>query len=295
MEFSSYFFDSHQRVFWLYLLSSFLIAFVMIKMQPKLRSYFSKEILWHKSARLDYIYFVLNGILKAFVILPLLVGANEIAFLFTQFLHTVFGYFEPLRVAKEEVVLLYTLSIFTAGDFTRYWLHRFLHTVPVLWRFHRVHHSAEVLNPLTFYRVHPVENILFGLRHALSAGVVTAVFIYLLGAKIGTVEFFGSNLFVFVFGMLGANLRHSHIPLRYGIFEHLLISPYMHQLHHTKEHGGKNFGGVLSIWDGMFHTRHVETTQENMVYGLAEDNPHTSVWSLFYEPFLGKKYKKESR
>lgn len=287
MQISTYFFDSHQRVFWLYMLSSLFIAFMMIKMQPKLRSYFSKEILWHKSARLDYIYFILNAILKAVLIIPLLVGANEIALLLIELFNKMFGYLQPLHVAKENVVILYTMSIFIAGDFSRYWLHRFLHTIPFLWRFHRVHHSAEVLNPLTFYRVHPVENILFGLRHALSAGVVTALFIYLFGAKIGLVEFFGSNIFVVVFGMLGANLRHSHIPLRYGLFESFFISPYMHQLHHTKEHGNKNFGGVLSIWDGMFHTRHVEITKEYQVYGLKENNPHMSVWSLFYEPFIG--------
>ena len=260
----------------------------MIKLHPKYKSYFTKKILWSESSILDYKYFSLNAFVKTFLILPLLIGANEVALILIQFLQTVFGYLQPLHVAKENVVLLYTLSLFIIGDFTRYWLHRFLHTSTLLWRFHRIHHSAEVLNPFTFYRVHPVENILFGLRHALSAGIVSAIFIYLFGAKIGTIEFFGTNIFVFIFGLLGANLRHSHIHLRYGIFEHLFISPYMHQLHHTKKHSHQNFGGVLSIWDKIFHTWHVQTTQENQIYGLEEKNPHTTVWSLFYEPFLRK-------
>lgn len=265
----------------------------MMLYNPKLRSYFSKEVFWHPSAKMDYLYFVVVSLIKVLLILPLLIGAKDVSIFVGNSLQEGFGYFPPLSMSRESVVLLYTLTLFIVGDFTRYWLHRWLHNIPFLWRFHRVHHSAEVLNPLTFYRVHPVENMLFGLRHALSAGVITAVFIYFFGAKIGTIEFFGTNIFVFAFGILGANLRHSHIPLRYGIFESVLISPYMHQLHHTKEYSGKNFGGVLSIWDRIFVTYHTQKTQDNLSYGLKEGNPHTTLVEILVEPFGKKIYIKE--
>lgn len=289
MEMSSYLFDGHQRIYWVYLLSSFFLASLMLFVYPRLRSYFSKEIFWHSSARLDYQYFIVVSLLKAFLILPLLLGAKDVSIWISQLLQTQFGYFAPLRLSYGNVVLLYTLALFVVGDFSRYWLHRFLHTIPFLWRIHRVHHSAEVLTPLTFYRVHPLENILFGLRHALSAGFVTAVFIYFFGAKIGVIEFFGVNGVVFVFGLLGANLRHSHIPLRYGVFERVFISPYMHQLHHTKELSHTNYGGVLSVWDRLFGTYKVEKTQEVLVFGLKEKNPHRDLFDLFIEPFITKK------
>ena len=294
MEMSSYFFDPHQRLFWLYLLASLLLATLMVVLNPKLKSYFSKEVLWHDSAKMDYLYFVVVSLVKVVVILPLLIGAKDVSLFLGRLLQEGFGYQSPLMWNRESVVLFYTFTLFVVGDFTRYWLHRWLHSVPFLWCFHRLHHSAEVLNPLTFYRVHPVENILFGLRHAMSAGVVTALFIYVFGAKIGTVEFFGANIFVFVFGMLGANLRHSHIPLRYGVFESLLVSPYMHQLHHTKEYSSKNFGGVLSLWDRMFGSWHVAHTQESHRYGLEEGNPHTTLVKMFVEPF-SKKFSTRNR
>lgn len=284
MEMSSYLFDGQQRIYWVYLVSSFLLASCMLFVYPRLRNYFSKEIFWHASARLDYQYFIVISIIKAFLILPLLLGAKDVSIWMSQLLQTYFGYFSPLRFSYESVVFLYTIALFVVGDFTRYWLHRFLHTVPFLWRIHRVHHSAEVLTPLTFYRVHPLENILFGLRHAMSAGVVTAIFIYFFGAKIGVIEFFGVNGIVFIFGVLGANLRHSHIPLRYGVFEKIFISPYMHQLHHTKELSHTNYGGVLSLWDRLFKSYYVAKTQNSLEFGLKGENPHLTLMELFIEP-----------
>nr|WP_216092588.1 sterol desaturase family protein [Candidatus Marithrix sp. Canyon 246] len=49
-------------------------------------------------------------------------------------------------------MVLFTLSLFIFSDLTRYLLHRLLHSIPILWEFHKVHHSAKVLNPFTFYR-----------------------------------------------------------------------------------------------------------------------------------------------
>ena len=150
-------------------------------------------------------------------------------------------------------MVLYTLTLFIISDFTRYWLHRFLHTVPFLWEFHKVHHSAKVLNPLTFYRVHPVENILFAFRYALSIGVVSGVFIYFFGAFIGVVEIVGVNVLLFLFSLMGSNLRHSHIKIKYPkVMENFFISPFQHQIHHSTKHSNKNFGGYLALWDKLF-------------------------------------------
>lgn len=289
MEMSSYVFDSSQRLYWLYMASSLIIALLYAWHTPKLRGYFSKEVLWHPSAQMDYLYFGVSALLKALVILPLLVGAGEVALWVIGALNALFGHFSHAKWSYESVVALYTFTLFIVGDFTRYWLHRWLHSVPLLWRFHRLHHSADVLNPITFYRVHPVEHILFGLRHAISAGAVSGVFIYFFGAKVGVAEFLGANIFVFIFGVLGANLRHSHIPLRYGVFESFLVSPYMHQLHHTKEYGHKNFGGVLSIWDRIFGSWHVNRGDEALHYGLGDGNPHTTLSKMFIEPFVCKR------
>ena len=281
-----YFVTSHQRIYLPYLVSALVIAYIYVRLYPHQRhKLFSKQIWWHDSARLDYQYFVLVSLIKAFVIMPLILSSKEVSLWLTLSLQNSLGYMEAVTLSKSSVVLFYTLTLFVVGDLTRYWLHRLLHTMPALWEIHKVHHSAEVLNPLTFYRVHPLENVLFGLRYALSAGIVTGVFIYLVGARIGLVQIMGANLFVFLFGMAGANLRHSHIPVRYGnLLEHLFISPYQHQVHHSMELSHKNFGGVLAVWDWIFNTLHIEKVRE-LEFGLKNRVRHDTLAGMLLSPF----------
>ncbi len=285
-----YIITSHQRVFWLYLLSSICIAYIFMKLFPlSAHEYRSRKIWLHKSALLDYKYFIVISLIKVVLILPLILSSKDVALFVVLFLQEQVGYISALNLSKEFVVALYTFTIFIVGDFTRYWLHKFLHTVPFLWKIHSLHHSAEVLNPFTFYRVHPIENILFGLRYALSVGVVTGCFIYLFGANIGLIQIIGANIFVFIFGMLGANLRHSHIPLRYGdSLEKIFISPYQHQLHHTKEFTHKNFGGYLAIWDWMFQTLEIQKIKVNLEYGTKENSSYNTIAQMLFKPLTPK-------
>ncbi|MEA3521673.1 MAG: sterol desaturase family protein [Campylobacterota bacterium] len=279
-----YFFNTHQRVFWLYLLSSLFIALGYLYFHRE-KKIFSSDIWWHKSARVDYGYFVVVSIIKVLVIIPLLLSSKEVALFCALGLEELFGYTSALDWSRESILITFSLTLFIVSDFSRYWLHRLMHLVPFLWRFHRVHHSAEVLNPITFYRVHPVENFLFGLRYALSAGVVTGVFIYFFGARIGLIEIIGVNIFVLIFALAGANLRHSHVPIRFGdTLEKYLLSPYMHQLHHAKKSVHTNFGGALSIWDNLFGTLHVSDVKE-LDFGINEAPKHSSILHLLFEPF----------
>lgn len=251
-----HFFDSSKRVYWIYLFSALLFAVLFFWRQTAvLKKQFSAQVLWHPSARLDYIYFIVVSLVKTLLLIPLLIGVNDVALWMVLQMQDTFGYMERTRVSRVWLLAGYTLTLFVLNDFTRYVLHRLMHAVPLLWRFHRVHHSAEVLNPLTFYRIHPVENLLFGLRYAFTTGFVTAVFIYFFGAGIGLVEVLGVNVLVFVFMIFGSNLRHSHIPLSYGKrLEKWFISPLQHQLHHTRIYTHRNFGSYLAIWDRWFGT-----------------------------------------
>ncbi|QFR50004.1 sterol desaturase family protein [Sulfurimonas lithotrophica] len=283
-----YFLTSSSRVYWFYLLSALLISVLFVFLNPKYSYVFSKNIWWHKSAKNDYKYFVVISFLKIVLLLPILsyiVSSKDVSLSVTLLLEESFGYFEKTSYSKELIVVFYTFTLFIVGDFTRYWLHRFLHTVPYLWRLHQVHHSAEVLNPLTFYRVHPLENLLFGLRYALSAGLVSGVFIYFFGASIGIVEIAGANIFVFISGLIGANLRHSHLPLKFGVFEKLLVSPHMHQMHHSTKYTDKNFGGILSIWDYMFNSFATSEKDDVLEFGLKNKKIHNGILEMILEPF----------
>lgn len=286
-----YFVDSGKRVYWLYLLSALLVATLFFwKQRNILKNQFSKEVLWHDSAKLDYSYFIIVSVVKILFVIPLLIGVNEVILWMVLFLQDTFGYMERIRVSKMYLLTAYTLVLFILNDFTRYWLHRMMHAVPLLWRFHRVHHSAEALNPLTFYRVHPVENLLFGLRYALTTGFVTAVFIYFFGAGIGLLEFLGVNVIVFIFLLLGANLRHSQIPLTYGkTLEKWFISPLQHQLHHTRIYTHRNFGSYLAIWDRWFGTLTLgmdKGKSKKLDFGLPTGETTHSLLGAFLNPFF---------
>lgn len=287
-----YFYDSSKRVYGLYMLSALLVALIFFwKQKSVLKVQFSKEVLLHDSAKLDYSYFVLVSLIKILLIIPLMIGVNDVALWMVLQFQDTFGYVERTRVSKEWLLPGYTLVLFLVNDFSRYWLHRLMHAVPFLWRFHRVHHSAEVLNPLTFYRVHPLENLLFGLRYALVTGFVTALFIRYFGAGIGIVEFMGVNVLVFLFLITGSNLRHSHIPLSYGRhLEKWVISPYQHQLHHSRQYTHTNFGSSLAVWDRLFGTL-VSTDKEkikneNLTFGLSHETVTHSLIGALFNPFI---------
>lgn len=284
-----YLINPDKRTFWVYILSSLTIAIIFLYFNKKhKKSNLSKALWLHPSAKLDYYYFILSYFIKIAMIFPIVVSANSVALEVRKQLYLEFGFNHINTISYEVVIILYTITLFVISDFTRYWLHRFLHTVPFLWEFHKVHHSAKVLNPLTFYRVHPLENILFGFRYSLSIGLTTGVFLYFFGSKIGVVEVIGANAFVFIFSLLGSNLRHSHIPLGYFSFlEKWFISPKQHQIHHSKKFFDKNYGGYLSIWDRIFGTLKLSHEVSVLKFGLKKEQmqDYKTVLSLLVVPF----------
>lgn len=285
-----YLINPNKRLFWVYILSSIVLAFIYFYVSKKNSRVITSSKLWlHPSAKLDYYYFFLSYFINIFLLIPYIIGAKTIALYVNKFLYAQFDYYENSFFSYGTIILLYTISIFVVSDFTRYWLHRFLHTIPILWEFHKVHHSAKVLTPITFYRVHPVENFLFGLRYSLSIGFVTGVFIYFFGAKIDIYMVLGVNIFLFIFSLFGSNLRHSHVPFSYGRYiEKWLMSPKQHQIHHDKKHFNRNYGGYIAIWDRLFGTLCLSKDVKILKFGLRKEqmNDYVSLKDLILRPFI---------
>ena len=285
-----YIINPNKRLFWVYIISSIFLAILYFYYSKKSSKVILSSKLWlHPSAKLDYYYFFLSYFINILLLIPFIISAKTIAFSINKFLYLQFDYFENNFFSYESIILMYTLSLFFVSDFTRYWLHRFLHTVPFLWEFHKVHHSAKVLTPITFYRVHPIENLLFGLRYSLSIGFVTGIFIYFFGAMIDIYMIFGVNLFLFLFSLLGSNLRHSHVPFSYGKYlEKIFISPKQHQIHHSKKYFNKNYGGYLALWDRAFGTLKLSNEVSVLKFGLRKEQmkDYSSLLSLLIRPFI---------
>ena len=285
-----YLIDPNKRLFWIYIISSILMGILYFYISKKNTRVILSSKLWlHPSAKLDYYYFVLSYFVNIFLLAPYILSAKSVAFYVNSFLNEHFEYFDNDLFSYTQIIFLYTITLFLISDFTRYWLHRFLHTIPFLWEFHKVHHSAKVLTPITFYRVHPVENFLFGLRYSLSAGFVTGVFVYFFGAMIDIYMVLGVNVFLFLFSTLGANLRHSHVPFAYFSFiEKWFMSPKQHQIHHSTKHFNKNYGGFISIWDRFFGSLQLSNEVKVMKFGLRKNQmpDYTSLKSLIFRPFI---------
>lgn len=279
-----------ERLFWGYLLTSALLALLLTLIQQRRLPTVSALKAWllHKDTRLDGQYFLCSWAIKVLVIAPLMLSAQVVAMAVYR-LGRHWGITEMPILSYEWVVLAYTVTLFVFSDFTRYWLHRWLHTNRFLWTFHKVHHSPEMLNPLSFYRVHPVENILFGLRYAFAAGIVTGVFMVLFGARFNLYTIFGVNAVIVVFSALGVNLRHSPVRLSYGRWlEHIFISPAQHQIHHSTRHMHRNFGGYLAIWDWMFGSLTCNhEVEERLVLGLGrgQHKKYDSILKMIIYPF----------
>lgn len=184
--------------------------------------------------------------------------------------------------------------MFLTQDFCRYWNHYMHHGTRFLWPFHAVHHSAEVMTPITFLRAHPVYTAFQMLMLSTLIGPVQALVLVLLVGQIeGWVVFSGVLAFnAYVF--FGAHLRHSHIWIRYGRrLEHILISPAQHQIHHSSDplHHDKNFGEIFAIWDWMFGTLYVPEKKEILTFGIANADgvripqPHPTLRAAMLGPF----------
>lgn len=246
--------DPEQRT-WLALLASTVVVAFLFSLSRGLRGaaratwdgLLAPRLWTHRSAVLDVQLLLAKGLLRGMGLLPVAFGATTVALGVHRTLAPLGSL--DLPVPAWAVTALYSAVLFVAWDLSRYVLHRLMHEVPVLWELHQVHHSAEVLTPLTHHRTHPLESVLYGLRGALVTGVVAGAFLWGFGATAAPAQLFGVSLLGLGLNALHGNLRHSHVHISYGPLERWLVSPAQHQLHHALGRDRTNFGAWLAVWD----------------------------------------------
>lgn len=267
-----------KRIFWGYLLSSVLLLMcacrlTKIPVWKSCRQLLSLQIWLHRSSINDFKWFFFNHFFSILIIVPLLGGSLSVALSINRVLISQFGEGNFWAGPQMMVWSLFTVVIFLAEDFSRFLLHYCYHQHRWLWRFHAIHHSAEVLTPITLYRIHWLEMIINSIRGLLVIGTVSALFMYAFDGAISTIDVVGVSIFTFFFNMAGANLRHSSIYLGFGKLERWLISPAQHQIHHSRahHHKDKNFGACLSIWDRWFDSFLASKGETVTQYGIDEE------------------------
>lgn len=285
-----------KRIFVGYLFLTILIALLWLvivrrsSIRSALAEVFDRKVIFSPSAKADYKIFLINRVFTMFIS-PLLLSQLAIATAMYYALHDVSFLQRGVFAGTPQgvIVALFTLTIFIVDDFTKYLVHRWMHRWPILWAIHKTHHSAETMTPITVYRTHPLEGILYGMRGAVAQGTVMATFLFFFGNAVDLYTVLGVNVMSFVFHVTGSNLRHSHISIRYWRWlEHILISPAQHQVHHSiaREHHDKNFGVAFAVWDWFFGSLHLSEQDKKLTFGLKPTEAHASnLVDIYFRPF----------
>jgi ornithine lipid hydroxylase len=152
-----------------------------------------------------------------------------------------------------QVVIMYVI-----GDFFRYWVHRMVHAVPLLWRLHAVHHSSRGLYWLNVARFHPIEKILqqlFDVGPFILMGISTEVL---------TLHF--------IFYAVDGFFQHCNIDLEMGPLNYVVSGPQLHHWHHSRvdRERDTNFGNHIIVYDLLFGTWFLPKGREVADVGLRE-------------------------
>ncbi len=189
----------------------------------------------------------------------------------TLLLQAAFGAFTAatlIHVGRNQVGLLHLLAapvwlelLLTVAflDFMLYVWHLLNHEVPLLWRFHRVHHTDLNMDASTATRFHAGEL-------AVSA-VIKIALIYLIGADLRGLVLFETLT------VLCAQLHHSSLKVP-AWFERLwwplFVPPSMHRIHHSVviRERNTNYGVIFSLWDRLLGTLRRDVEQARIRIGV---------------------------
>jgi len=172
-----------------------------------------------------------------------------------------FGLINWLNASVAVTILISLLLL----DFFGGWLvHITEHKIPLLWRFHVVHHADNNVDVTTGLRHHPVESILRGLF--FFAGIIIS------GAPMYAVMLFQTLL------VLSTAFTHANISLPKWLdkgLSYILVSPNMHKVHHhwKQPFTDSNYGAVFSLWDRILGT-FMKLDKAEIRYGLDRYYPN---------------------
>ena len=172
------------------------------------------------------------------------------------------------------------LLLFVVADFIQWNVHRWLHYSPLLWEFHKVHHSVEQMGFAAHLRYHWMETIIYKSVKYIPGSMI----------GFGLDDFFILHLVTILIG----HLNHANVKITYGPLKYVLNNPVMHLWHHAKNipagSNGVNYGISLSLWDYLFGTVYIPSQNANEELGFEDQDtfPKTFLQQLTH-PWNNKK------
>lgn len=178
---------------------------------------------------------------------------------------------------------LHGLLAFLLLDYLLYVWHWLNHQIPLLWRFHNVHHTDLDLGVTTAIRFHFGEMLLSAFFRAggillIGAGPI-AVLVYEVAFE-ASVAFHHSNW---------------RLPLKLErAMSWLIVTPRMHGIHHSivQRETNSNYSNLLNVWDRMHRTIRLNVRQNDLVIGVPAyqpDDHDQSLVGLLTLPFRRQK------
>jgi sterol desaturase/sphingolipid hydroxylase (fatty acid hydroxylase superfamily) len=165
----------------------------------------------------------------------------------TGFYHQHFSNLTVTSLSGSPGWIRFLLSVLLV-DFI-YWLQHYCHhKVPLLWRFHALHHSQKELNFFTDFRYHGAEYVV---RYTF---LIVPFLILKLEPPV--------IVAYVIFSKCYSHFYHGNIRTNLGPFKYVLVTPQSHRVHHSIEsqHRDRNFGAIFSIWDFMLGTQYKSFT-----------------------------------
>ena len=160
-------------------------------------------------------------------------------------------------------------------DFVIYWSHRFYHEVPLLWKFHAIHHSTEHLDWASGFRAHPFDGAL-----------LAPAIVFLIAAGFSPETTGVITIIQIITGLF----LHANVKWRWKPLHKFVITPEFHHWHHTKEPQAiwSNYSVFLPLWDIIFGTYFMPSDKRPTDYGVDEPIPKGMSEQLLY-PMRGMK------
>lgn len=161
-----------------------------------------------------------------------------------------------------------------------YWGHRWCHQIPLLWRFHAIHHSPTHIDFLVNSRGHPVDFVftrLCGLTPMYALGMGSPI-----AGDGGLIP-----VLVMLIGPAWGFFIHANVRWRFGPLEWLIATPAFHHWHHANDDPSvinKNYAPMWPFIDRLFGTFHLPPDRHPAVFGT-DSAVATSFSGQLFDPF----------
>ncbi|MBA4216780.1 MAG: sterol desaturase family protein [Proteobacteria bacterium] len=241
----------------------FLLVFEFMKPRNAAWNYFTKSGIQVRELSADIVFQVIEAAVIS-------AAVYSLSLWLADHIRSAFG-------LKHEISLHWTLQCIAAVlimDFIRYWIHRWMHQVPLLWRIHSLHHMPERLGAMSTARGNPLDDLI----------IYSPELIVLFALGFNKEILLGLYSFIWIIPLI----THSNVEFPVTRLASVFQLPTYHLIHHayndakTPTH---NFAEILTFWDRVFGTFNAGPIGLDHRTGVVSDKPRE-----WYREFFGWLY-----